>query len=81
MHESSTFSSGLVKAQDPDIWADPSLWPVLHRCHVGLRRSPRAFWAWPLAWPSPSGPLGWQSLQGQRRAAGASARSADAKHR
>ena len=22
--------------------------------------SPRAFWAWPLAWPSPSGPLGRQ---------------------
>jgi hypothetical protein len=64
MRESSTFSSGLVKAQDPDIWADPSLWAVLHRCHVGLRRSPRAFWAWPLAWPSPSGPLGWQRSPG-----------------
>ncbi len=39
---------------------------------VICRGSPRAFRAWPLAWPSPSGPLGWQSLQGQRRAAGAS---------
>jgi hypothetical protein len=37
-----------------------------------LRGSPRAFWAWPLAWPSPSGPLGWQRLRGQRRAACAS---------
>lgn len=29
-------------------------------------------WAWPSAWPLPSGPLGWQRLRGQRRAAGAS---------
>jgi hypothetical protein len=28
--------------------------------------------AWPPAWPSPSGPLGWQRLQGQWRAEGAS---------
>jgi hypothetical protein len=28
--------------------------------------SPRAYWAWPLAWPSPSGPLGWQRLQCSR---------------
>ena len=28
---------------------------------LGLRRdSPRAYRAWPPAWPSPSGPLGWQ---------------------
>jgi hypothetical protein len=26
--------------------------------------SPRAFRAWPLAWPSPSGPLGWQRSPG-----------------
>ena len=25
---------------------------------------PRAFRAWPLAWPSPSGPLGWQRSPG-----------------
>ena len=37
-----------------------------------LGGSPRAFGAWPPAWPSPSGPLGWQRLRGQRRAAGAS---------
>jgi hypothetical protein len=34
--------------------------------------SPRVLRAWPVAWPSPSGPLGWQRLRGQRRAAGAS---------
>ena len=28
--------------------------------------SPRAFRAWPLAWPSPSGPLGWQRLRRSR---------------
>src|SRR6266516_445303 len=34
------------------------------RClHCG--GSPRADRAWPLAWPSPPGPLGWQRLQGQ----------------
>jgi hypothetical protein len=27
--------------------------------------TPRADRAWPLAWPSPSGPLGWQRLRGQ----------------
>jgi|HubBroStandDraft_5_1064220.scaffolds.fasta_scaffold03464_2 hypothetical protein len=27
--------------------------------------SPRPVRAWPLAWPAPSGPLGWQRLQGQ----------------
>jgi hypothetical protein len=27
------------------------------------RGSPRAYRAWPLAWPSPSGPLGWQRLR------------------
>jgi hypothetical protein len=32
---------------------------------VGVYRgSPRAFRAWPLAWPSPSGPLGWQRSPG-----------------
>ena len=40
----------------------------------------RALRAWPLAWPSPSGPLGRQRLRGQRRAVGASAQR-DAKHR
>jgi len=34
--------------------------------------SPRACRAWPLAWPSPSGPLGRQRLRGQRRAVGTS---------
>jgi hypothetical protein len=29
------------------------------------RGSPRADRAWPSAWPSPSGPLGWQRLRGQ----------------
>src|SRR4051812_49503213 len=28
--------------------------------------SPRASRAWPLAWPSPSGPLGWQRLRRSR---------------
>src|SRR6266496_183723 len=37
-----------------------------------MRRFVARVRAWPLAWPSPSGPLGWQRLQGQRRAAGAS---------
>jgi hypothetical protein len=41
-------------------------------CCSACGGSPRAYWAWPLAWPSPSGPLGWQRLQGQRRAEGAS---------
>jgi hypothetical protein len=31
--------------------------------------SPRAYRTWPSAWPSSSGPLGRQRLQGQRRAA------------
>ena len=44
-------------------------------------RVSRASRAWPLAWPLPSGPLGWQRLRGQRRAVRASARSADAEHR
>jgi hypothetical protein len=54
-------------------------WHVLQRFEEPVRQqslsqegSPRAFRAWPLAWPSPSGPLGWQGLQGQRRAEGAS---------
>ena len=39
---------------------------------MSIGGSPRAFGAGPLAWPSPSGPLGGRGLQGQRRAAGAS---------
>ena len=31
-----------------------------------LQASPRAFRAWPLAWPSSSGPLGWQRLRRSR---------------
>ena len=31
--------------------------------------SPCAFRAWPLAWPSPSGPLGWQRLRRSRAGA------------
>jgi hypothetical protein len=30
------------------------------------RGSPRTYRAWPLAWPSPSGPLGWQRLRRSR---------------
>src|SRR5262249_43817327 len=31
-----------------------------------LRRLAARSWAWPLAWPSPSGPLGWQRLRRSR---------------
>jgi hypothetical protein len=30
------------------------------RSSAGTAGPPRALRAWPLAWPSPSGPLGWQ---------------------
>ena len=46
---------------------------ICMRAAYSSRGSPRAFRAWPLAWPSPSGPLGRQRhLQGERRAEGAS---------
>ncbi len=35
------------------------------RCHDHCGGLPRVLRAWPLAWPSPSRPLGWQRLQGQ----------------
>ncbi len=31
---------------------------------TGLGGSPRVYWAWPLAWPPPSGPPGWQRSPG-----------------
>ena len=50
-----------------------------------LRGLPRAFRAWPLAWPLPSGPLGWQRAPGgQWRARKARPRvrwDADGRHR
>jgi len=36
-----------------------------------MRGQPRAFWTWPLAWPSPSGPLGRQRSSGALDAGGA----------
>ena len=37
---------------------------MLSLCQMWPGGSPRAFRAWPLAWPSPSGPLGWQRSPG-----------------
>jgi len=52
----------------------PSILALVGRVPCGAG-SPRAFRAWPLAWPSLSGSLGWQSLAGEfarlREAAGA----------
>jgi hypothetical protein len=61
----------------PMVWTMPMVWTLLvtkMSTSSGAERfAARVFGAWPLAWPSPSGPLGWQRLRGQQRAAGASA--------
>ncbi len=51
----------------PTVFEQQHMWPQDNGCrwpaHGG---SPRAYRAWPLAWPSPSGPLGRQRSPGSR---------------